>query len=320
VALVPTARAAASWLRGGRGRDEDVRDPCQVGPEDWPARMRQYFDLQSQLGRAVPDRAHLLYVVGSYPSRGLDLNAIQIREAGTQVLDARTGEILYASFAPGVEEPSLELLAAQFRSERPPRDPNRAARIAAAWKRQWQTPIEEDELAVAVSAVPVQRLRDEVKFLTKYHALVSQLDAWGGNADRTGARAPLAPSAPVRLREDIAQLHAVARLLLDRLPPHDHSAVAQIMRRAWWTAQLVQAADAARTRCVARCRRPPRGLWRHIVELLWYHGWDLDPDRQADVSRLKMNWNRRVAIQSTQSYPRSLPLRGTARSAQPRCS
>jgi hypothetical protein len=112
----------------------------------------------------------------------------------------------------------------------------------------------------------------------------------------------------------------VARRLLDLLPPPNHPAVAQIMTRAWWTAELVQAADAARSWCVARCRRPPRGLWRHIVELLWYHGWELDPDRQADVSRLKMNWSRRVAIQSTQSHPRSLPLRGTARTAQPRGS
>jgi hypothetical protein len=90
---------------------------------------------------------------------------------------------------------------------------------------------------------------------------------------------------------------------LDRLPPLNHPAVAQIMRRAWWTAQLVQVADAAHAWCTARCRRPRRGLWRNIVELLWFHGWDLDPDQKAAIDRLKMDWSRRASITFSDQLP-----------------
>src|SRR5262245_20053485 len=251
--------------------------------------MRQFFDLQTEHGRRAPGRAALLDAAGTLHSTGVHV----------VIHNLKTGKVVSLP-GPESEDPTIDVLAAQFRAERPPRDSDRANQIAHAWERQWKTSIEQDELAIEVSVVPTRRLRDEVDFIIEFHALVSQLDAWAGKAGETAATA--ASGTPARVATDLKQLRDVARRLVGRLPPLNHPAAATIMTRAWWTAQLVQAADAAHSWCVARCPRPRLGLWWHIVGLLWYHGWDLESHRKADVDRLKMDWSRRAPSHSTRSF------------------
>ena len=184
--------------------------------------------------------------------------------------------------------------AAQFRAERPRRDPRRAEVIARAWQRQWGTAIEDDRLAVAVSAVPAQRLRDAAGFITKVpglQELVSQLDAWASTtANGDGTAVPGSDHIASR----VARLRDTVRQVVHPLWPLDASAVAKITSHPerWWREQRSRCADAAYAWCVERRRRPRRGLWQNIAEVLWYHGWDVDPGQRDDITRLKMQWSR----------------------------
>ena len=182
---------------------------------------------------------------------------------------------------PMFDDATLRLHARQFRAEQPPRDPERAEVAARDWAQQWGISIDDDNLTLALSVVPAQRLREEAQLLAQrptFNRVLATLDAIRG----TAAKDAVDPRLACICRD--------LRSLIDDLSCLDARTAAERITRAWWNAQRARAADVAHAWCLMRRARASDGLWRTIVSLLWYHGWDLDPVRRTDVGRLKTAW------------------------------
>jgi hypothetical protein len=218
------------------------------------------------------------------------MSAIQAT-ATARLLPHRDGEALTQ---PMVEGATLDLHAIQFRAERPPRDLEHAELVARDWEQQWGISIDDDNLTLAVSVVPAQRLREEAQLFAQRPTLervLATLDAIRG----TGAQDAVDPR--------LARIGRDLRSLIDDLSCLDARTAAERQTRVWWSDQRARAADVARAWCIARRPRPSDGLWRTIVSLLWYHGWDIDPARHKDVARLKTAWTtwRQKAVAASAS-------------------
>jgi hypothetical protein len=182
---------------------------------------------------------------------------------------------------PMFDDATIRLHAIQFRAERPPRDPERAEVAARNWEEQWEISIDDDNLTLALSVVPAQRLREEAQLLAQrptFKRVLATLDAIRGTAANDAVDPRL-----VCICRDL-------RSLIDGLSCLDARTAAERITRAWWNAQRARAADVAHAWCLMRQARASDGLWRTIVSLLWYHGWDVDPVSRTDVGRLKTAW------------------------------
>jgi hypothetical protein len=211
---------------------------------------------------------------------------------------------------PMFDDPTLRLHARQFRAERPRRDPEQASLVAGDWEQQWGISIDDDNLTLAVSVVPAQRLREEAQLLRErptFARVLATVNAIRGTA----------PEDAVDPR--LACMSRDLRSLMDSLSCLDARPATERLTRAWWNAERVRAADLARAWCVMRRPRPTDGLWRTIVALLWYHGWDVDPARNKDVARLKTAWTtwRQKVVHASASAGGDAAARGASKRRAP---
>jgi hypothetical protein len=293
VELVPVRRAE-ELHRNLRSMVEDGT-LLQGERSDWFAQLRPHVPTaRSILGEAVPTVGSILKVatVRSLGPDGETMRSL-LQHATTRSLSREEGGVAAEQ---ATEADATRSLAAQFRAERPRRNPRKAEGIANLWKRQWGTSIEEDHLTVEVSVVPAQRLRDVVEFTTNFPELtelVAHFDTWTSTTAELGGTGETAR--PGQVASPVEQLRDAVHHMACLLQQGDLSAVEEIKRHGgrWWSEQRAHCADAAHAWCVVRRRRPRRGLWQTIAEVLWYHGWDVDPDGPKDVARLKMEWSRR---------------------------
>jgi hypothetical protein len=182
---------------------------------------------------------------------------------------------------PMFDDATLRRHARQFRADRPPRDPKRAELVARDWERQCGISIDDDDLTLAVSVVPAQCLREEAQLFAQrptFKRVLATLDAIRGTAAEEAVDPRLAS-----ICRDLGSL-------IDGLSCLNAPIAAERITRAWWNAQRARAADVAHAWCLMRPARASDGLWRTIVSLLWYHGWDVDPVRRTDIGRLKTAW------------------------------